>query len=121
MVKPHIQGGADSFLIVDDSVQDKKYSKFIELVKKQYSGNVHGTICGIGVVNRVHANGAERDFYPIDFRIYAPDNGKKAKNDHFREMFIRLVIPPHLIGCKIALYAYFSFIFETMAGLCPQK
>jgi DDE superfamily endonuclease len=88
MVKNHIRDGPDSFLIVDDSVQDKQYSKFIELVKKQYSGNVHGLVRGIGVVNMVHSNGAERDFYPIDFRIYAPDNDKKTKNEHFREMFI---------------------------------
>ncbi len=88
MVKSHIRDGPDSFLIADDSVQDKRYSKFIELVKKQYSGNEHRTIRGIGIVNMVHSNGAERDFYPIDFRIYAPDNDKKTKNDHFREMFI---------------------------------
>jgi hypothetical protein len=34
-----IKDSANSFLIVDDSVQDKRYSKNIELVKRQYSGN----------------------------------------------------------------------------------
>lgn len=41
----------DAFLIVDDSVQDKRYSRFIELVKLQYSGAEHGLVRGIGIVN----------------------------------------------------------------------
>jgi hypothetical protein len=71
---------------VDDSVQNKQYSRKIELVKKQYSGAVHGLVRGIGVVNLVHSDG--EDFYPIDYRIYAPDADGKTKNDHFREMVL---------------------------------
>ncbi len=78
---------AESFLIVDDSVQDKRYSKNIELVKHQYSGNEHGLVRGIGIVNLVHSVGT--DYYPIDYRIYAPDTDAKTKNDHFGEMLIR--------------------------------
>lgn len=77
---------AEAFLIVDDSVQDKRYSRFIELVKLQYSGAVHGLIRGIGIVNLVHSAGVGQDFYPIDYRIYAPDQDGKTKNDHFVEM-----------------------------------
>ena len=82
-----IKDSADSFLIVDDSVQDKRYSTQIELVKRQYSGNEHGLVRGIGIVNLVHSDGT--DFYPIDYRIYAPDTDGKSKNDHFGEMLIR--------------------------------
>ena len=82
-----IKDSANSFLIVDDSVQDKRYSKNIELVKLQYSGNEHGLVRGIGIVNLVHSDGT--DFYPIDYRIYAPDTDGKTKNDHFGEMLIR--------------------------------
>src|SRR5689334_2486276 len=64
-----IKDSAESFLIVDDSVQDKRYSTQIELVKRQYSGNEHGLVRGIGIVNLVHSDGT--DFYPIDYRIYA--------------------------------------------------
>src|SRR4051812_15831023 len=49
----------DAFLIIDDSVQAKRYSRKIELVKRQYSGNEHGLVAGIGVVNLVHSAGAE--------------------------------------------------------------
>jgi hypothetical protein len=88
LVKDRIADGKDAFLIVDDSVHDKRYSRFIELVRAQYSGNEHGVIRGIGVVSLVHSGGKEEDFYPIDYRIYAPDVDGKTKNDHFHEMFV---------------------------------
>jgi hypothetical protein len=43
---------------------------------------------GIGVVNLVHSGGQEEDFYPIDYRVYAPDVDGKTKNHHFQEMFV---------------------------------
>jgi hypothetical protein len=91
IVKPYVleSDDSESYLICDDSVQDKRYSKFIELVKKQYSGNEHGLVRGIGVVDLVHSSGKYGDFFPIDYRIYAPDTDGKSKNEHFREMFIR--------------------------------
>ncbi len=52
-----IADSPDAFLIVDDSVQDKRYSRFIELVRLQYSGAEHGLVRGIGVVNLVHSSG----------------------------------------------------------------
>lgn len=75
-----------TYLIVDDSVQNKQYSRQIELVKRQYSGAAHGLVRGIGVVNLVHSDGT--DFYPIDYRIYAPETDGKSKNEHFREMLL---------------------------------
>jgi hypothetical protein len=86
LVKPLLQDSEEAYLIVDDSVQNKQYSHQIELVKKQYSGAVHGLVRGIDVVNLVHSDG--EDFYPIDYRIYAPDADGKTKNDHFREMVL---------------------------------
>jgi hypothetical protein len=86
-----IDDSPSAFLIIDDSVQDKRYSKKIDLVKRQYSGNEHGLVKGIGVVNLVHTNGTAREFYPIDYRIYAPKDDGKTKNDHFQEMLIRAV------------------------------
>lgn len=40
-----------AYLIVDDSVQEKPHSRRIELVKRQYSGNTHRLMKGIGMVN----------------------------------------------------------------------
>ena len=86
LVAALLKDSESSYLIVDDSVQNKQYSRKIELVKKQYSGAEHGLVRGIGVVNLVHSDGT--DFYPIDYRIYAPEADGKTKNDHFREMFL---------------------------------
>lgn len=82
-----INDSADSYLIIDDNVQNKQYSKAIQMVKKQYSGAVGGLVRGIGVVNLVHTNG-QGDFCPIDFRIYAREYDGKTKNDHFQEMLM---------------------------------
>jgi len=83
-VKPLLKDGPDTYLIVDDSVQAKKYARKIDLVKRQYSGNEHGLVKGIGVVNLVHSDG--ENYLPIDFRIYAKTMDGKTKNDHFQEM-----------------------------------
>ena len=91
LVKERIANSKEAFLIVDDSVHDKRYSRFIELVRAQYSGNEHRVIKGIGVVSLVHSAGKEEDFYPIDYRVYAPDVDGKTKNDHFQEMFVNAV------------------------------
>jgi hypothetical protein len=90
-VQSLLDDGPGSYLIVDDSVQDKRYAKKIELVYPQYSGDVHGIVDGIGVVNLVHTNGQEHGFSPIDYRIFDPDGDGKTKHDHFREMLIRAV------------------------------
>jgi len=87
LVQPLVQDSEAAYLLVDDSVQNKQYSRKIELVKKQYSGAAHGLVRGIGVINLVHSDGT--DFYPIDYRIYAPEADGKTKNDHFRDMLLR--------------------------------
>jgi hypothetical protein len=87
LAKEVIKDSGDTYLIVDDSVQDKRYSRKIELVKNQYSGAEHGLVNGIGIVNLVHSDGI--DFAPIDYRIYAPGQDSKTKNEHFRDMLIK--------------------------------
>jgi len=86
LAKEIIKDDIDTYLILDDSVQDKRYSKKIEVVKNQYSGAQHGLVNGIGIVNLVHSDGT--NFVPIDYRLYAPMQDGKTKNEHFREMLI---------------------------------
>ena len=74
-----------SFLIVDDSVQEKPHAKAIELVYPHYSGNKHAVVRGIAIVNLVHSSG-DGDYYPIDYRIYAPEYAKETKKDYFLAM-----------------------------------
>jgi SRSO17 transposase len=103
LVQHLITDSPEAFLLVDDSIQDKRYSQFIELVKRQYSGAEHGLVRGIGIVNLVHSAGPDGDFWPIDYRIYAPDADGKTKNDHFREM-IQRAVADKLVQAKTVLF-----------------
>ena len=62
LAQPLINNSSEAYLVVDDSVQDKSYSQKIEMVKRQYSGNAHGLVKGIGIVNLVHAY--RGDYHP---------------------------------------------------------
>jgi len=69
LVKDRLEDSKEAVLIADDGVHDKRYSRFIVLVRAQYRGNEHGVVRGIGVVNLVHSAGKDEDFYPIDYRV----------------------------------------------------
>ena len=66
------------YLVFDDTVLDKRYSRAIDLVRRQYSGNAHGVIKGIGVVTCVYVNPELDRFWIIDYRIYDPDGVKEG-------------------------------------------
>ena len=108
LVKDRIDDSEEAFLLVDDSVQNKEYSHAIETVKLQYSGNEHGLVKGIGLVNLVHTNGFEGDFYAIDYRVYDPEADGKTKNEHFREMFIRANSDKRIKARKIAFDSWYA-------------
>src|SRR6218665_910194 len=61
------------------------------LVRRQYSGNAHGVIKGIGVVNGVYVNPLTKAYWLIDYRIYGPDGDGKINLDHVRGMLSNLV------------------------------
>ena len=77
------------YIIGDDSVLDKKYSRKNELAKKQYSGNIHGLINGIDLVNLLWTGDDGGEYIPIDYRIYKKELDNKTKNDHFQDMLKR--------------------------------
>ncbi len=108
LVKDRIEDSRDAFLIVDDSVHDKRYSRFIELVRAQYSGNEHRVVSGMGVVSLVHSSGKDRDFYPMDYRVYAPGVDGKTKNDHLQEMFVKAIDQKHLKARTIVFDAWYA-------------
>lgn len=112
LTKPYVskQDDIESYLICDDSVQDKRYSRFIELVKKQYSGNEHGTVKGIGLVNLIHSSGKDGDFYPIDYRVYSPETDGKTKNEHFQEMFLRAIADKNLKARTILFDSWYASV-----------
>jgi len=73
-------------IIFDDTVLDKSYWFAIEGVRRQYSGNEHAVIKGIGLVNCVYYNPELDRFWVLDYRIFDPDRDGKSKLDHLAEM-----------------------------------
>lgn len=86
MVEPLLIQDPQGCLIVDDSVMDKSHSHKIDGVHLQYSGNAHGLIKGIGVVNLLYYNPVAERYWLIDFRIYDMEKDGKTKLDHMNEM-----------------------------------
>ena len=85
-VKGQVVSTPQGYLAFDDTVLEHNSSFKIELVRRQYSGNVHGVVKGIGVVTCVYINPELDRFWIIDYRIYDPDRDGKTKLDHVREM-----------------------------------
>jgi hypothetical protein len=78
---------AQGYLVFDDSVLDKNYSREIEGVYRQYSGNEHRVIRGIGLVSCVYVNPEINRYWVIDYRFYDPDLDGHTKLEHVSEMF----------------------------------
>lgn len=108
LVLPLLRDSPEAFLLVDDSVQDKRYSRFIDVAKRQYSGNAHGMVTGIGLVNLVHSSGEAGDFLPLDYRVYAPDHDGQTKNDHFLAMFDQAVSEDKLLARTILFDSWYA-------------
>jgi hypothetical protein len=90
-VKDVVEADDNGYIIFDDSVLDKRYSEEIEIVRRQYSGNEHGVLKGIGVVSCVYVNPTIERFWVIDYRIFNPDVDGKTKIDHVKDMLQSLV------------------------------
>ena len=100
-MQPLLRDSPKAFLLVDDSVQDKPYSRFIDVPKRPYSGNAHGMVTGIGLVNLVHSSGEAGGFLFLDYRVYAPDHDGQPKNDHLLTMFDQGVVEDNLLARTI--------------------
>jgi len=85
--KEQLVRSPNGYLVFDDTVADKNYSQALELVRRQYSGNTHSVIRGIGIVTCIYVNPELDQFWLIDYRIFAPAQDGKTKLDHAKEMF----------------------------------
>ncbi len=95
-VKDIITVSDNAYLVFDDTVIDKRYATEIETSKRQYSGNEHGVIQGIGLVNCIYVNHEIGKFWVIDYRIYDPKSDGKTKIDHVMSMLQNLVYQKNL-------------------------
>jgi Transposase DDE domain len=85
-LKALVQTSDDAYLLFDDTVLDKQYSSAIELTRRQYSGNEHRVIRGIGLISCVYVNAQTGQFWVIDYRLYDPEGDGHSKLEHGAEM-----------------------------------
>jgi hypothetical protein len=127
-VKEQVVQCANGYLVFDDTVVDKNYAYQIELVRRQYSGNVHGVIKGIGVVTCVYVNPVTEQFWIIDYRIYDPDGDGKTKLDHLHDMVTNGVYQKHLQFAAVLMDTWYAtkdvmLLIERLKRVyyCPLK
>ena len=96
------------FIVFDDTVIDKNFSHDIELVRRQYSGNAHGVIKGIGVVTCVYVNPKLDRFWIIDYRIYDPEGDGKTKLDHLQDMLLNCVYQKELAFWAVLMDTWYA-------------
>ena len=119
-VKPLLEISENGVIIFDDSVLDKNYSHKIELVRRQYSGNAHGIIKGIGMVNCVYLNPENGHYWIIDYRIFEPDADGKTKLDHVRDI-LTSVLADKLLPFRTVLMDTWYATKELMVFIESQK
>jgi len=127
-VKGQVEQTPEGFLVFDDTVIDKNFSRAIELVRKQYSGNAHEVIKGIGVVTCVYVNPIVDKFWIIDYRIYDPDGDGKTKLEHAHEMLMNCVYQKQLVFWAVLMDSWYATkeMMLSIDGLhkifyCPLK
>jgi hypothetical protein len=95
-VKKAIVPSVHGYIVFDDTVLDKSYSRKIDSVRWQYSGNAHGVIRGIGLLNCIYINPETEEFWVIDYRVFDPDKDGKTKVTHVKEMLTNAIHHKHL-------------------------
>jgi hypothetical protein len=127
-VREQVAPSAQGYLLFDDTVLDHNHSFAIELVRRQYSGNAHGIIKGIGVVTCVYVNPELDRFWIIDYRIYDPVRDGKTKLEHVREMLVNAVSQKELCFRTVLMDTWYAErklmrLVETLGKVyyCPLK
>jgi len=112
MVWEHVKGSiiqsSRGCIIFDDSILDKNHSHKIELVQRQYSGNAHGLIRGIGMVNCLYVNPDNGQYWVVDYRIYDPEGDGKSKFDHVRDMLLTLVSSQRVTFDRVLIDSWYG-------------
>src|SRR5215216_3810055 len=75
-----------AYIVFDDTVLDKQFGPCIEMTRRQWSGNEHRVINGIGLVSCLYVHPGSGRFWVLDYRLYDPDRDGKTKLDHVTDM-----------------------------------
>jgi len=127
-VKGQVEQIAEGFLVFDDTVVDKNFSFKMDLVWRQWSGDAHGIIKGVGVVTCVYVNPALDQFWIIDYRIYDPEGDGKTKLDHVHDMLANCVYQKQLLFRYVLMDSWYAtkemmLFIEDLKKIyyCPLK
>ena len=85
-VREDVAPSEQAYILFDDVVLDKRYSREARLVRRQWSGNEKRVIYGIGIVTCVYVNPETEKFWVIDYRVYDPEGDDLNKLTHLSEM-----------------------------------
>lgn len=107
-IKTKILPSAKGYLVFDDTVLDKNYSRKIEPARRQWSSNAKRVIEGIGVVTCVYVNPEVDRFWVVDYRIYAPETDGKSKLDHVAEMLRHSVLHKRLAFETVLMDSWYA-------------
>lgn len=132
LVWEHTQGqiktSEQGYIVFDDSVLDKNYSKHIEGVRWQYSGNAHDVIRGIGLVNCIYVNPETEQFWLIDYRIFDPERDGKSKVEHVKDMLNQVFYQKQITFKTVLIDSWYAsnlfMLFVSDLGklfYCPVK
>ena len=83
LVQPLLRDLPEAFLLVDGRVPGKRYGRLIDVAKRQYAGNAHGMVTGIGLVNLGHGSGEAGNFLPWTSACTPPTTMDRRKTTIF--------------------------------------
>jgi hypothetical protein len=107
-VKGQVEQTPKGYIVFDDTIVDKNFSFKMELVQRQWSGDAHGIIKGVGVVTCVYVNPELDRFWIIDYRIYDPVGDGKSKLKHVREMLENIVYQKQLAFWGVLMDSWYA-------------
>jgi len=107
-VKGQVKQSSKGYLVFDDTIVNKNFSFKMDLVQRQWSGNAHGIIKGIGIVTCVYANPELDQFWIIDYRIYDPSGDGKTKLDHVHDMLENAIYHKQLLFWAVLMDTWYA-------------
>lgn len=107
-VKGQVAQSPNGYIVFDDTIVDKNFSFKMDLVRRQWSGNAHGVIKGVGVVTCVYVNPDLDQFWIIDYRIYDPAGDGKTKLDHVQDMLKNMVYAKRLLFWGVLMDTWYA-------------
>jgi hypothetical protein len=105
-----------------------EFALLMDLGRRQWSGDAHGVIKGVGVVTCVYVNPTLDQFWIIDYRIYDPAGDSKTKLDHVHDMLANCVYQKTLLFRFVLMDSWYAtkeimLFIEDLKKIyyCPLK